>query len=232
MTTYQRPTERTDEGFRPRRKALIAGAIGFVALYLGTDFVVPNLASSALPLPTDPASDVREWFAANQLAAVMIGVCQVLSVSCLAVFVTALHLSTASRSRQASGAAAPRTWGLTAVALMMISSALSWLLALWAPTASLDTVSVLRTANFITGGTAHVLALGLFVVLSSRIPGMSKPIRVMGHVAAVPAALSVLSLVVWQAAAFILVGRLLCMIWTVSAAVSLVRRGPGPVTDA
>lgn len=34
--------------------AVLAAALGFVAFYFATDFVTPNLASSALPLPDDP----------------------------------------------------------------------------------------------------------------------------------------------------------------------------------
>ena len=51
---------------------------------------------------------------------------------------------------------------------MVLSSATSWLLAAIATDASLDTVAALRTFNFITGGTAHVVTLGLFVWLASR----------------------------------------------------------------
>lgn len=230
MTIQHTAPQRSDEGFRPRGMFLLGTAIGFVALYLSTDFVAPNLASSSLPLPNDPVAEVRDWFAANRLAAVMIGVSQFLSVSFLAGFVASLRAAVTSE-RQAVAAAKARLWGLVAVGMMMVSTVCSWLLAAMAPTASLDTVSVLRTVNFISGGTAHVLALGLFVVLSARIPGMSKPVRVLGYVAAVPAVLSLLSLVVFQAAAAILLGRLLCMIWAISAAVSLIRRGRGPSDD-
>jgi hypothetical protein len=48
------------------------------------------------------------------------------------------------------------------------------------PGASLEAVSVLRTGTFIAGGTAHVLALGVFVTLVSRLPTTSKPVRVLG----------------------------------------------------
>lgn len=227
MSTQQATARSVEASFSPRSKTLlVAAAVGFVALYLSTDFVAPSLASSSLPLPTDPVSDTRDWFATNQLAAVVVGVCQFLSVSCLALFITALS-SAVTTQQQLAGAAKARPWGWLAVGLMMLSSALAWLLAVWATSASLDTVSVLRTASFITGGTAHVLALGLFVLLAARIRGMSKPVRVLGYVAAVPAVLSVFSLVVFEASAFILLGRLLCMIWTVSAAVGLARRGRG-----
>ncbi|MGA9100593.1 hypothetical protein [Aeromicrobium sp.] len=202
---------------------LIAAAVGFVLLYLATDFVTPNFASSTLPLPNDPVADVRDWYADNQLAAVLMGVTQFLSVSSLAVFVTRLPGVVRTVAQQVAAERA-RIWGLAAVALMMLSSALAWLLAAMAPSASLDTVSVLRTSNFIAGGTAHVLALGVFVLLAARMPGFGKPVRVLAYVAAVVSALSLSSLFFFQGAAFILLGRLLCMVWTVSAAVSITRR--------
>ena len=216
-TSVDRSTTTTRQG------TLIAAAIGFLLLYLSVDFVAPNLASSSLPLPNDPVGDTRDWYAENQLAAVVQAALQFLSVSALAVFVTRLgRLSTSPR--QISHAARATTWGLVAVSLMMLASALAWMLAAVAPDASLDAVSALRTANFISGGTAHVLALGIFAVLASRIPGTTKPVRVLGYVAAVPAVLSLSALIVFEGAAFILLGRLLCMIWAISAAVSATRR--------
>jgi hypothetical protein len=205
------------------RWPLILAAVGFLVLYLGTDFVTSALASAPLPLPDAPAETARAWFADNQLAAVTIGVFQFLSVACLAVFVTWLR-RTATTARQAAAAAVASRFGLGAVALMMLASVFAWLLATLAPSASLDAVSVLRTANFIAGGTAHVLALGLFVLLASRIPGFGKGVRVFGYVAAVPAVLSVVSLGWSQGAALILLGRLLCMIWTICAGLSVTRR--------
>lgn len=201
---------------------LILAAVGFVLLYLSADFIAPTLASSALPLPNAPLEEARAWFTENQLAAVVLGACQFLSVSALAVFVTRLKRLAGPPQHAAAARATP--WGLAAVGLMMLASVFMWLLAALAPSATLGAVSALRTANFVAGGTAHVIALGIFVVLASRIPGMSKPIRVLGYVAATPAVLSVVSLVWFQGAAFILLGRLLCMIWTISAAVSVTRR--------
>ncbi len=223
MTTHETTIRETSATTGAGARILLAAALGFVVLYLSNDFVAPNLASSALPLPDDPVSEVRTWFAENQLAAVTTGILQFLSVSCLAAFVIRLRgiATTAGHGARADNAS---RWGLAAVVLMMVSSGFAWLLAALAPSASLDTVSALRTANFVAGGTAHVLALGVFVLLASRIPGMTRPIRVLAYVAAVPAVLSLLSLVVFEGAAFILLGRLLCMIWAVSAAVSLARR--------
>lgn len=207
-------------------RSLVLAAIGFVLLYLATDFVVSSLASSALPLPDAPVSEARSWFADNQPAAVMLGLCQLLSVGCLAVYVARFrHVAAPER---AAAIRVARTWGFVAVAAMALSSAAAWLLAGIAPSASLDTVSAVRTTNFVAGGTAHVLALGLFVVLAARMPGFGRAVRVLGYVAAGVSVLSLISLVWFEGAAFILLGRLLCMVWTISAAVSVARRGAEP----
>ena len=201
---------------------LIAAADGFLVFYLATAFL-PNLASSPLPLPDDPTEQARAWYAENGLAAALTGVAQFLSVVCLGVFVVGL-VAVSRTAGQRSAARAARPWGLAAVALMVLSSVLGWVLTAVAADASLGTVSALRTANFITGGTAHVVALGIFVLLASRIPGFGKGVRVFAYVAAVPALVSLVSLVWFNGSVFILLGRLLCMIWIVVAAVSVSRR--------
>lgn len=208
MTTQSEPIL----GARPRAgtSPLIA-AVGFVVAYFATEFVVSGVATSGLPLPTDPSQEARDWFATNQLAAVLMGLCQAVSVLFLGWFVAVV------------GTRRSRLWGFAGVALMLLSSVCAWLLAMLAPSASLDTVELLRDANFITGGTAHVVALGAFAFLTSREGGFGKAVRVLSAVAVVVCVLSLSSLFVWQAAAFILLGRLLCMVWTISAAVSLTR---------
>ncbi len=107
---------------------------------------------------------------------------------------------------------------------MVGSSTLSWVLTASAAGLSPDTVGVLRTAGFIAGGTAHVAFLGLFALATSRIPGMSKPVRISAIVLAVIAVGSLVSIGVYYAAILILAGRLLGMIWCVVAAISLARR--------
>jgi hypothetical protein len=201
---------------------LLAAALGFVLLYLSVN-VVTSVVTTPLPMPDAPTEEVRAWYVDNGFGATLIGVCQFLSVASLGVFVVRFHRVAAAGRRLVSLDRA-RTAGLVAVALMMASSVVSWLLIALAADASLGTVSALRTASFVAGGTAHVLALGVFVLLSIRTPGMSKPVRVLGYVAAVPAVASVVSLVWFQGAVLILLGRLLCMVWTVTVAVSLARR--------
>jgi hypothetical protein len=204
------------------RWTLLAAALGFVAFFVATGLVASGLASSALPLPDDPVQQVREWYAHNQLAAVTIGLSQFLSVVCLGAF--ALLLPRAARTdAQVTATRRACAWGLAAMTLMMLSSVLGWVLAAVAATASLDTVSALRTANFVAGGTAHVAVLGVFVWLASRSPGFGKPLRWLAVVALVVSLLSLSSLLWFYGSAFILLGRVLCMLWTVCGAVSLLR---------
>jgi hypothetical protein len=64
-----------------------------------------------------------------------------------------------------------------------------------------------------------VTALGVFMLLAAR--GFGKGVRAFAWVAAVPAVASLVSLFLFEGAALILLGRLLCMIWTIVAAVRL-----------
>jgi hypothetical protein len=224
MTTNE--THQTGAGSRiaaRRQWPLVAYAAGFLVLYLGSDFFIPNLASTPMPLPNAPSVQTQTWFADNTLAAVLLGVCQLLSVLCLGGFALQLR-RTASTAAQVAAARRATPWGLTAVCAMALSSLLAWILAASASGASLGAVGALRTSSFIAGGTAHVVALGIFVLLAARIPGFGKAVRVFAVIAATPALVSLVSLVWFQGAVFILLGRLLCMVWIVCAAVSATRR--------
>ena len=102
----------------------------------------------------------------------MTGVLQVLSVGCVAAF--AARFAGTARAAVARRA---RIWAFAATGLMVLSSVLGWTLAGVAPSASAATISVLRTANFTAGGTAHVLVLGIFVLLAARVRGFGRPVR-------------------------------------------------------
>lgn len=196
------------------RWTLLIAAVGFLLFYLLTDFVAPALASSSLPLPDDPTGETRGWYADNGLAAVAMAGCQFLSVCFLGLF--AMLLPGSNRLVQAGG--------LVAMTLMMVSSALGCFLAAVAEDASLDTVSVLRTASFVAGGAAHVVVLGVFVRLASLLRGFTRKLRVFAVVVLVVSLASLSSLVWFYGSAFILLGRLLAMIWVISAAVNVARR--------
>jgi hypothetical protein len=208
--TAQRITPAARLRIGPR---LILPAAAFFLLYLSVDFIAPNFASSSLPLPNSPAAEARAWFAENPLAASLTGILQLASVLALAAFVVAL-------GRVAGPGYRARTAGLVAVACMAVSSVLAWVLAAVAPSVSDGVAGALRTANFIAGGTAHVVALGVFVLLAARLPEFGRGMRVFAWIAAVPALASVISLFIFEGAALILLGRLLCMVWVIAAAIA------------
>ena len=191
------------------RWLLLTGAVGFVVAFFAATSAINGLASSSLPLPDDPASAVRDWYADNPTAAVVAGLLQLVSVTLLAGFVRLVGRGWA--------------WGYAAVAAMVACVATTWGLAAVAADASLDTVGLLRDLNFALGGTLHVAALGGFVWLAARHPAAGRRLRTLAWVALVPSVASLASLVVLEAAPLILLGRLLCMVWLVSAAVGLSR---------
>lgn len=200
----------------------LAGAIAFLGAYLAVMPVVPALSTGALPLPGSAAAEVAGYLRANPAASLATGLLQGLSVAGLALVVAGpvARMGDAGPGRRRPAVAV----GAVAVALMAISAVLSVVLSVVVPSASDGTISALRAASFYSGGVAHVVTLGAFVWLASRPAVWTRAIRVFGVVSAVPAGLSVLSLVFFYASALLPLGRLLCMVWTVSAAVSLSRR--------
>ena len=206
-----------------RSAAPIAAAVGFLIAFLAVGLVTDPLADRPLPMPWAPPSEVAAYYTANPSAATINSALQVVSVACLAVFVRYLT----PRLRDA-GAARLAVAGYLSVAAMVVSSLLSVALVLVAPSASDGTVDVLRQANFYSGGVVTVVTLGVFVLGASLVLGRRGVIgpvaRWFGHVAGALATLSVLSLAIFYATPLLPVGRVLCMVWTVVAAVQLLRR--------
>ncbi len=201
----------------------VLAPIGFLGAYLAVGPVSGAFTDRELPLPGSPASEVAAFYAANPTAVVVTALLQVVSVACFAVFVAAL----APALRAAGSAWLPRVGYLSAAA-MVVSSALSVTLAMIAPSAGDTTVAVLRQASFYAGGVANVVLLGLFVFGSALVLGrerlFGKPTRWFGFIAGTLAMLSVSSLAFYYANAFLPVGRVLSMVWTVVAGIVVYRR--------
>lgn len=211
------------EGTRSARRPAVLtllGAVVFVGCYLLVDVVKGALETGSQPLPNDPDNEIYRYLVDNSAAVAMTAGMQLLSMAGLLLLVIngrrALALPADSRIRRGHLA------GLLAVAAMTVSVALNMVLAATASTMSAGTAVTLSTAGFIAGGVTHVVCLGIFVLLTSRVH-TSRLVRIVGVVAAVPALLSLISLVWFYGSALILLGRLLCMIWTVTTGVSLVR---------
>lgn len=230
MSINSQPADRpiTDRpAVPPRHVAWIAGAV-FTGAYLANGFVTGLFATRPLPLPDAPTAEVVAYFANERAATVASGATQLVSVLGLAVFAWAVARVAAPDWRRTVA-------GIVAVAAMIISVLLSWLLALIGPTASDGVILLVRDLNFYTGGVIHVVALGAFVATLTLLqPGsraFGRGVRRFGAVAAVCALLSVFSIVFYYASIFLPVGRLLSMLWTVTAGVSIAR-GRRSASDA
>jgi hypothetical protein len=201
----------------------VLAPLGFLIAYLAVGPVSGAFTDRELPLPGSPASQVAEFYAANPAAVAITAVLQIVSVGCFAVFVSGF-----APALRAAGAAWLPPVGYVSTAAMVVSSALSGTLAALAASASDTTVLVLRQASFYAGGVVNVVLLGLFVIGSALVLGrellFGTPTRWFGFVAGTPAMLSVLSLAIYYANAFLPVGRVLSMLWTVVAGVVVYRR--------
>jgi hypothetical protein len=201
----------------------VLAAVGFLGAYLAVGPVSGAFADRELPLPGSPASEVAAFYAANPTAVGLTAGLQIVSVACFAVFVAGF-----APALRAAGAAWLPPVGYLSTAAMVVSSALSGILAVLAPSAGDTTVTVLRQGNFYAGGVANVVLLGVFVFGSALVLGrerlFGKPTRWFGFVAGTLAMLSVLSLAIYYANLFLPVGRVLSMVWTIVAAVVVYRR--------
>jgi hypothetical protein len=202
-----------------RHRAWLGAAV-FTAGFVGNGLLSGMFADRPLPLPDAPQAEVLDYFAAEPVATAVSGIAILVSALGLAVFVRAV------------GAIAPRdprrsVAGAVAVAAWTVSGLLSLLLAVLGPTGPDGAVLLTRSLNFYTGGVIHVVALGAYVATLALLrPGsrmFGRGVRGFGGFAAVCAMLSIASIVLYPASILLPVGRLLCMVWTITAGIRLAR---------
>lgn len=203
-------TELTATGWRA-----LPWAIGFFALFFVGDIVAGILADESLPRPDAADQKVYDYVVDNAGANVAAGLGQIIGAVCLAVVVGLLARQLTDRR--------VALWGWVSAAAYAACGVLAIVMAAVAPNVSVDTVVLLRDANFLAGGVVTVVALGVFTLLASRADVFSRGVRRFGTIAAALAIASVFSLVFYFANAFLPIGRIACMIWAISAAVSLIR---------
>lgn len=207
----------------PGAGAGVLAPVGFLGAYLAVSPVSGAFADRDLPLPGSPAAEVATFYAANPIAVGLTAALQVLSVACFAVFVAAL-----APALRAAGAGWLPGVGYVSTAAMVVSSALSLILATIATSASDAIVVLLRQGSFYAGGVVNVVTLGVFVVGSALVLGREQlfgaPTRWFGFVSGGIAVLSVLSPAIYYANAALPLGRVLSMVWAVVAGVVVYRR--------
>jgi hypothetical protein len=203
------------------------GAVLFVAAFLVMDLVHGALAVGSRPLPNAPDADIYRYLTTDGPAVAAAAVVLLISGAGLLLFTTALR-----RALPAPPVVRGAGFGLVAVVALMVSVVVSLVLAAGAGAMTVPVAAGLNEAAFLAGGVVHVVCLGLFAALAAPVFG-ARSLRVLSWVAAVPAVLSVVSLVWFPASALILLGRLLGMVWSLAVAVALLRahRTGRPVTQ-
>lgn len=219
------------------RRAL--SGVLFAACFIAGDVLRGVLASTPLPLPGAPAAEVARYYDSSRAAVLAVGVAQVLSA--VALFVFAGCVVAVVRRTHSAGSALPgltRAGGVLAAAFLLGSALLALALVPVAAGGDLALVGALRSLNFLSGGTLHVASLGLFAGAASlaarRAQALPGWICWPGLVLAVPAILSLASLVVFPASVLILLGRLLGFVWSIAVGIALAlgtRREPAAGGD-
>lgn len=198
----------------------------FAAFFIAGDILRGALAPVPLPLPDATAAEAARYFVESRTAVLAVGAVQILSA--IALFIFAGCVVRVVRQTQRAGSALPSltlAGGVLAAAFLLVCALLALALVPAAAGGDLALVGTLRTLNFLTGGTLHVASLGLFAGAASlaarRSRALPRWIAWLGIALAVPALLSLLSLAVYFANAFILLGRLLGFVWCIAAGIAL-----------
>jgi hypothetical protein len=208
----------------PIRRAL--SGVLFPAFFLVGEAVAGRLATAPLPVPDAPVAEVVAYYGGSRSAAMALGAFQALSAVALLVFAACVVLFL-RRTRADGGALAQvaRGAGILAALFLLASALLALALTQAAVGGDPTLLGTLRSLNFLTGGTLHVASLGLFVGAASlaarRAGALPGWIVWLGIVQAVVSVLSLASLLVFYAALFILLGRMLGFVWCAAVGVAL-----------
>lgn len=200
--------------------------VRFAAFFIAGDVLGGVLTSVPLPLPDAPTADVVRYYDDSRTAVLVRSGCQILSA--LSLFVFAGCIVVFVRRMRSEGSALPgltRAGGILAAAFLLVSALLALALIPVAAGGNLTLVSALRQMNFLTGGTLHVVSLGLLMGAASIVARGPKAlpgwIVWLGIVQAALAILSLISLIVPFAALLILLGRLLGFVWSIAVGIVL-----------
>ncbi len=210
-------------GMNTRTSTPLIGALIFLLLYLAVSPVAGAFSIGDLPLPGSPPATVHDYLAVNTVPSLLTGLLQALSGIGLAVVVGSLPRAVDTDAAPLRTGVLGRLAGWIAVAAILLSAALSVVLGLISPTATTDTVALIRNFSFYSGGVTHVVALGVFVLAILAFHRSGKALRVLAAIAGGLAVASVLSTVIFYASLFLPVGRLACMVVLVVAGIIVAR---------
>lgn len=202
---------------------LLAGI--FTALFLAGVIGSAAVGESTFPSPfADPAT-IQAYFSTEQTAVLIGAVFQFGAAVPLAIFAAAVFARLHQLGIRAAGASIALAGGLLASAFATLSALVQWTLSQPATVADPGVVRPLHDLAFLTGGPAHVVALGLLIA-GIAVPGLLAGLvprwfAITGLVLAAVAELSTLTLVLDGAAVLLPVARFGGMAWLIAAAALL-----------
>lgn len=224
MTNQEHISTRLSEWSLADRKSTPKALVGGLVFFLGFVGIIlaGQLNDVPLPLPGSAEGKVYAYFREQTLAVVTNAVLQGVSALGLVIFLFAVIPRLARISRSA-GIRLCRILGVAAVLSLVLSALTSVALAVMASQMTAGSVATLQQVGFVLGGVTHVVILGALIWCIARTGNWSVAVRKFGVAAAVPAVLSVLSVVLFPASVLLPLGRVLCMVWSISAGTSLLR---------
>jgi hypothetical protein len=203
-----------------RGPSLVIVAVVYVALFTASLIVSTAMAGGRLfPSPFGPADDAVRYFGEHADAVVLGAFLQLGAAIPLGVFAASASSRVQFRGMRVAGVQIALFGGVAASVFQALSACVQWVVAQAALPTPTDFVRPLHLLAFVTGGPAHVAALGLLVAGLSLAGGLqrlvSRWLMILGVGIAVVAELSTLTLVSPAVAALLPIARFSALVWMV-----------------
>ncbi|MQA24451.1 MAG: hypothetical protein GEU94_03040 [Micromonosporaceae bacterium] len=208
-----------------RDPAALTGLLFGVVTVVGL-FTTAFFAEGSYPLPDAPLADVRQFFQTNAGTAQAQAVWQVAASVLLVAF--ACTVSAAIRPFSATLAGVAQAGGVLSGGFFGLSAVLVGVLGSHQFSRAAEVVHPAHLFGFLAGGPAHVVWLGVLVGAMSlaglRFGMLPRWLSISGLVSATLSLLSALAPMVWEATAFLPLGRFSGILVLAAASVILSRR--------
>ncbi|WP_433250168.1 hypothetical protein ACQPYK_03700 [Streptosporangium sp. CA-135522] len=223
MTTVERAPRQAQSG--PPLGIL---AVVFTVLFLAGIVVSTVMAGGeTFPSPFGSSAEILAYFHDHQNAVQVSGFLQFAASVPMAIYAATASARLHSLGVRAPGATIALVGGALAAAMLALSAMFSWVLSRPEVLAESAVVRALQDLAFATGGTGHVVFLGLLVA-GIAVPGLlagllPRPLAFAGLAIALVAELSTLTLLVSDAAISLPIARFTALAWLVTAGFLLPR---------